>query len=41
MSYYAKYLQRLIGGNVSVSRSKIEPGQIISFRYKVKPLAES
>ena len=34
MSYYAKYLQRLIGGNVSVSRTRIEPGQIISFRYR-------
>lgn len=34
MTYYAKYLQRLIGGNVSVARPKIEPGQIISFRYR-------
>lgn len=34
MSYYAKYLQRLIGGNVSVSRTNIEPGHIISFRYR-------
>ena len=34
MTYYAKYIQRLIGGNTAVVRSKIEPGQIISFRYK-------
>ena len=34
MTYYAKYIQRLIGGNTPVVRSKIELGQIISFRYK-------
>lgn len=34
MSYYAKYLQRLIGGNTSVARTKVEPGHIISFRYR-------
>ena len=34
MSYYAKYLQRLVGGTLVISRNKLEPGHIISFRYK-------
>lgn len=34
MSYYRNYLQRLIGGNLNIVRSKIQPGQLISFRYK-------
>lgn len=34
MSYYSKYLQRLIGGNISASKTRISPGQIVSFKYK-------
>lgn len=34
MSYYSYYLQRLIGGNLNTTRTKLSPGQIISFRYK-------
>ena len=34
MSYYSTYLQRLIGGSVNTTRTKLSPGQIISFRYK-------
>jgi len=34
MSYYAKYLQRLIGGTLAISRNKLEPGHIVSFRYR-------
>lgn len=33
MSYYAKYLQRLVGGSLPISRNNIEPGHIVSFRY--------
>jgi hypothetical protein len=34
MSYYANYLQRLIGGHLNIGRPQIQPGQLISFRYK-------
>ena len=34
MSYYAKYLQRLVGSTLTISRNKLEPGHIVSFRYK-------
>lgn len=33
MSYYKNYLQKCVGGSVGIPRSKIKPGQIVSFMY--------
>ena len=41
MTYYAKYIQRLIGGNTPVVRSKIEQDKLYHLDIKEKPLAES
>ena len=34
MAYYTNYLQRLIGGDLNISRYNIEPGHIVAFRYR-------
>ena len=36
MSFYAQYIKRLIGGDVSVTKPRIQPGHIISFRYRTE-----
>lgn len=34
MSFYSNYLQKLIGGSVRIPRISLQPGHIVSFRYK-------
>lgn len=33
MSYYKNYLRKCVGGSLRIQRSKIKPGQIVSFMY--------
>ena len=34
MSFFTRYLQILLGGPLTISRNKLEPGHIVSFRYR-------